>query len=301
VQCSAGRRRATATATATARRHVTSHVVAPAATCPARRRSRSATTATRHGAFASRPAFGHPDTRAAHASARSLARSPSASSQFRAPGVHAMRATQVLIAAARQLRPSSRCVFCGVRGLYIAGAHIFLWAGFSSDNNVEKRQHVTLHPSSCWGYAGLLACVAKLGFGQSRGTKKCAGVVSARHVPWPVGAASWVYVVAENFCPPPNLFSWTSDPTLDISFLIIHALTLGVRVQAYMQHDTPSARSPLRVARLSPGAFKRSSTCIYGLLRVYDDHISARNLSPTSRRDTAGYPSGTTNAIRMWW
>lgn len=37
-----------------------------------------------------------------------------------------MRATQVLIAAARQLRPSSRCVFCGVRGLYIAGAHIFL-------------------------------------------------------------------------------------------------------------------------------------------------------------------------------
>jgi hypothetical protein len=126
VQCSAGRRRATATATATARRHVTSHVVAPAATCPARRRSRSATTATRHGAFASRPAFGHPDTRAAHASARSLARSPSASSQFRAPGVHAMRATQVLIAAARQLRPSSRCVFCGVRGLYIAGAHIFL-------------------------------------------------------------------------------------------------------------------------------------------------------------------------------
>lgn len=50
-----------------------------------------------------------------------------------------MRATQVLIAAARQLRPSSRCVFCGVRGLYIAGAHIFLWAGFSSDNNVEKK------------------------------------------------------------------------------------------------------------------------------------------------------------------
>jgi hypothetical protein len=148
---------------------------------------------------------------------------------------------------------------------------------------------VTLHPSSCWGYAGLLACVAKLGFGQSRGTKKCAGVVSARHVPWPVGAASWVYVVAENFCPPPNLFSWTSDPTLDISFLIIHALTLGVRVQAYMQHDTPSARSPLRVARLSPGAFKRSSTCIYGLLRVYDDHISARNLPPTSRRDTARF------------
>lgn len=68
------------------------------------------------------------------------------------------------------------------------------------------------------GYAGLLACVAKLGFGQSTGTKKCAGVVSARHVPWPVGAASWVYVVAENFCPPPNMFSWTSDPTLDISF-----------------------------------------------------------------------------------
>jgi hypothetical protein len=81
VQCSAGRRRATATATATARRHVTSHVVAPAATCPARRRSRSATTATRHGAFASRPAFGHPDTRAAHASARPLARSLLASSQ----------------------------------------------------------------------------------------------------------------------------------------------------------------------------------------------------------------------------
>lgn len=150
VQCSGGRRRATVTA----RRHVTSHVVAPAATCPARRRSRSATTATRHGAFASRPAFGHPDTRAAHASARPLARSLLASSQFlRAPGVHAMRCER-----RRSLSPPpASCVhhlaaFSVAFGASTSPARTFFSElGFPLIIMWKKRQHVTLHSSSCWG------------------------------------------------------------------------------------------------------------------------------------------------------
>lgn len=149
VQCSGGRRRATVTA----RRHVTSHVVAPAATCPARRRSRSATTATRHGAFASRPAFGHPDTRAAHASARPLARSLLASSQVPPSSRRACECER-----RRSLSPPpASCVhhlaaFSVAFGASTSPARTFFSElGFPLIIMWKKRQHVTLHSSSCWG------------------------------------------------------------------------------------------------------------------------------------------------------
>lgn len=90
-----------------------------------------------------RPAFGHPDTRAAMWPPSSLPAHALAWLQFRAPGVHANAsdAGPCLIAKG-QRHPSMRslapkglanfAVFCGVRGVYIAGTHIFSVLGFPS-------------------------------------------------------------------------------------------------------------------------------------------------------------------------